>query len=101
MVTTDREEGSMLGHSTLILCDACGAEIPDKSAKEVLYQAGKVRYRLELCTSCLASEMKRNNGHRGVPGFHKRAAIVFSISSRDELPRQVRLLERESLKVAR
>jgi hypothetical protein len=91
----------MLGHSTLILCDACGAEIPDKSAKEVIYQAGKIRYRLELCTSCLASEMKRNNGHRGVPGFHKRAAIVFSISGPEELPRQVRLSEGESAKVAR
>jgi len=91
----------MLGHSTLILCDACGAEIPDKSAKEVIYQAGKIRYRLELCTGCLSSEMKRHNGHRGVPGFHKRAAIVFSIPSRDELPRQVRLTQQESLKVAR
>jgi hypothetical protein len=91
----------MLGHSTLILCDACGAEIPDKSAKEVIYQAGKIRYRLELCTSCLASEMKRHNGHRGVPGFHKRAAIVFSISSPDQLPRRVRLSGSESLEGAR
>ena len=91
----------MLGHSTLILCDACGAEIPDKSAKEVIYQAGRTRYRLELCTSCLSGEMKRHNGHRGVPGFHKRAAIVFSIPSRDELPRQVRVSEPASLKVAR
>ena len=79
----------MLGNSTLILCDACRAEIPDKSAKEVIYQAGKVRYRLELCTPCLSREMKRHNGHRGVPGFHKRAALVFSISSSEDLPRRV------------
>ena len=79
----------MLGHSTLILCDACGAEIPDKSAKEVIYQSGKARYRLELCTPCLSREMKRHDGHRGVPGFHKRAALVFSISSPDELPRRI------------
>ena len=98
MTVIEREEGSMLGHSTLILCDVCGAEVPDKSAKEVIYQAGRIRYRLELCTSCLAREMRRHNGHRGVPGFHKRAAIVFSISSRDELPRAV---GSESLKVAR
>ena len=81
----------MLGNSTLILCDACGAEIPDKAAKEVLYQAGKVRYRLELCTPCLSREMKRHNGHRGVPGFHKRAALVFSITSPQELPHRVRV----------
>jgi hypothetical protein len=30
--------------------------------------------------------MKRHNGHRQVPGFHKRAALVFSVSSRSELP---------------
>lgn len=91
----------MLGHSTLILCDACGAEIPDKSAKEVIYQAGRTRYRLELCTSCLAGEMKRHDGHRGVPGFHKRAAIVFSIASRDDLPRRGHQTSPESLKLAR
>lgn len=79
----------MLGHSTLILCDSCGQEIPDKSAKEVIYQAGKVRYRLELCTPCLSREMKRDGGFRSVPGFRKRAALVFSISSSEELPRQV------------
>ena len=79
----------MLGHSTLILCDVCGAEIADKSAKEVIYQVEKRRYRLELCTPCLSREMKRHNGHRGVPGFHKRAALVFSVSSRDELPPRV------------
>ena len=79
----------MLGNSTLILCDACGAEVPDKSAKEAIYQAGKVRYRLELCTRCLSREMKRHLGHRGVPGFHKRAALVFSISSPEDLPRRV------------
>jgi hypothetical protein len=83
------EEATVLGHSTLILCDSCGQEIPDKSAKEVIYQAGKVRYRLELCTPCLSSEMKRHSGHRSVPGFHKRAALYFSISSSDELPRRV------------
>lgn len=79
----------MLGNSTLILCDACGAAISDKSAKEVIYQAGKVRYRLELCTPCLSREMKRHDGHRGVPGFHKRAALVFSIPSPDDLPRRM------------
>jgi hypothetical protein len=76
----------MLGGSTLILCDVCGAEIADKAAKEVLYQVEKRRYRLELCTPCLSREMKRHNGHRQVPGFHKRAALVFSVSSRSELP---------------
>jgi hypothetical protein len=79
----------MLGHSTLILCDSCGRTIPDQSAKEVLYQVDKVRYRLELCATCLDTEMKRHGGHRGVPGFRKRAAIVFSLRSRDELPRPV------------
>jgi hypothetical protein len=79
----------MLGHATLILCDSCGRVIPDQSSKEVLYQVDKVRYRLELCGTCLDGEMKRHNGHRGVPGFHKRAAIIFSIASTDDLPQRV------------
>jgi hypothetical protein len=83
------EEGTMLGHSTLILCDVCGTDIPDKSAKEVIYQAGRVRYRLELCATCLSREMKRHGSHRGVPGFHKRAALYFTLSSADDLPRRV------------
>jgi hypothetical protein len=80
----------MQGRSTMILCDACGRAIPDQSSKEVLYQISKVRYRLELCPSCLDAEMKRHDGHRGVPGFRKRAAIVFRLSSADDLPRTIR-----------
>jgi hypothetical protein len=79
----------VLGHSTLILCDACGTEVPDKSAKEVIYQAGRQRYRLELCVQCLSSEMKRHGDFRGVPGFHKRAALCFSIDSSADLPRRM------------
>jgi hypothetical protein len=70
----------------MIICDACGRAIPHQSSKEVLYQVEKLRYRLELCPSCLDSEMKRHNGHRGVPGFRKRAAIVIKLSSADDLP---------------
>ena len=80
----------MLGHSTLILCDSCGTAIPDQSAKEVLYQVERVRYRLELCAGCLDREMKRHGGHRGVPGFRKRAAIAFTVGSADELPAPLR-----------
>ena len=76
----------MKSHATLILCDLCARAIPDVSAKEVLYQVGKTRYRLELCASCLQSEMQRHDGHRGVPGFHKRAALVFSLPSEEVLP---------------
>lgn len=76
----------MKGHATLILCDSCGTAVPDVSAKEVLYQLDKVRYRLELCTNCLDAEMKRHDGHRGVPGFRKRAAIIFTVASRDAIP---------------
>lgn len=75
----------MNGYATLILCDSCGRAVPDKSAKEVLYQIDKARYRLELCSTCLDAEMKRHAGHRGVPGYRKRAAIVFS-GSVDSLP---------------
>jgi hypothetical protein len=79
----------MQGHSTLILCDSCGRAIPDQSSKEVLYQVDKVRYRLELCSTCLDAEMRRHDGHRGVPGFRKRAAIIITVGSTDELPRPV------------
>jgi len=79
----------MQGHSTLVLCDICRKAIPDQTAKEVLYQVTKLRYRLELCPSCLGDEMKRHDGHRGIPGFHKRAAILFAIKSADDLPGRV------------
>jgi hypothetical protein len=79
----------MLGHATLILCDSCGRPIPDQSAKEVLYQVDRVRYRLELCALCLDAEMKRHKGHRGVPGFRKRAAIIFPVDLLEDLPRPV------------
>jgi hypothetical protein len=78
----------MQGQATLILCDICDKAIPDQSAKEVLYQAGRYRYRLELCPGCLDSEMKRHEGHRGIPGFRKRAAIIFPLASEDDVPRR-------------
>ncbi|MFN2490631.1 MAG: hypothetical protein ABR529_13045 [Actinomycetota bacterium] len=76
----------MQGHATLVLCDVCGRAIPDQSAKEVVYQVTKLRFRLELCPTCLDGEMKRHEGHRGIPGFHKRAAIIFPVASEDDLP---------------
>ena len=78
----------MPGRSTLILCDVCGREVPDRASKEVIYQLDKVRYRFELCPTCLDDEMKRHEGRRGIPGFRKRAAIVVSIDSISGLPRQ-------------
>jgi hypothetical protein len=81
----------MQGHSTMILCDSCGRAIPDQSSKEVLYQIDKVRYRFELCPTCLDAEMKRHDGHRGVPGFRKRAAIIIRLASVDDLPRAVKV----------
>jgi hypothetical protein len=79
----------MQGRSTLILCDSCGRAIPDQSSKEVLYNVDRVRYRLELCPTCLDAEMRRHDGHRGVPGFRKRAAIVITLKSADELPKAI------------
>ena len=77
----------MIGRATLILCDSCGRAIRDQAAKEVLYQVDKVRYRLELCTTCLDREMKRFEGaHRSVPGFRKRSAIIYSIATVADLP---------------
>jgi hypothetical protein len=80
----------MQGQATLILCDICDKAVPDQAAKEVLYQAGKLRYRLELCPSCLDSEMRRHESHRGIPGFRKRAAIIFPLTSEDDIPRRER-----------
>jgi hypothetical protein len=79
----------MQGQSTLILCDVCGRAVPDSASKEVLYQVDKVRYRLELCSTCLDRELKRHESHRGVPGFRKRAAIVINLGSPEELPKTV------------
>jgi hypothetical protein len=31
--------------------------------------------------------MKRHDGHRGVPGFRKRAAIIIRLASVDDLPK--------------
>ena len=76
----------MLGHSMLILCDVCGREVADQAAKEVVYQIGKQRYRFELCHKCLQQEINRGKP-RAIPGFRKRAALVFTIASTDGLPR--------------
>lgn len=78
----------MANHSTLILCDICGREVPDRSAKEVIYQLDRVRYRFEVCSVCLDEEMRRHAEHRSIPGFHKRAAIAFKSDSASDLPRQ-------------
>jgi hypothetical protein len=77
----------MRSHSTLVLCDACGTAIPDESAKEVIYQVDKLRYRLELCHKCLQQEMSGRKP-RAIPGFRKRAALVISIDSIEDLPRR-------------
>ena len=77
----------MQGHGTLFLCDACGRAFPDQSSKEILYQVDKVRYRQELCPTCLDAEIRRHDGRRGIPGFRKRAATVVKIASSDDLPR--------------
>lgn len=76
----------MQNHSMLILCDVCSVAVPDQAAKEVFYRVDKVRYRLELCTSCLNAEMKRLDGHRSIPGFRKRGAILYSIPTVEALP---------------
>jgi hypothetical protein len=78
----------MLGHSMIILCDVCGREVADQASKEVVYQVDRTRYRFELCPNCLDAELKRRDGHRGIPGFRKRAAITITLSSADDLPRQ-------------
>jgi hypothetical protein len=78
----------MPGRMTVILCDVCGREVPDRACKEIVYQLNKTRYRLELCPNCLDDEMKRLDEPRGIPGFRKRAAIAFTIDSVSDLPRQ-------------
>ena len=89
MLTPSGEgELPMQGQSTLILCDICDRAIPDQAAKEVLYQVAKLRYRLELCSTCLNAEMRRHGGHRGIPGFRKRAAIIFPLASDEDVPRR-------------
>jgi hypothetical protein len=79
----------MQNHAMLVLCDVCGKAIADQTSKEVIYQVDKVRYRLELCPRCLDGEMKRLKGHRGIPGFRKRAAIVYVVDDISQLPRSV------------
>jgi hypothetical protein len=78
----------MLGHSMMILCDVCGREVPDQASKEVIYQVVKSRYRFELCSTCLDAELKARDGHRGIPGFRKRAAVTITLASAADLPRR-------------
>ena len=78
----------MLGHSMLILCDVCGREVADQAAKEVVYQVDRTRYRFELCSTCLDAELRNRDGHRGIPGFRKRAAITITLASAADLPRR-------------
>ena len=82
----------MRSHSTLILCDACGVPVPDEAAKEVIYQVDRLRYRLELCHRCLQKEMSSQEP-RAIPGFRKRAALMFTADSAQSLPRVPTVLD--------
>jgi hypothetical protein len=76
----------MRSHALLILCDVCRKTIPDEAAKEVIFQVDRLRYRLEMCSSCLDAEMGRRAERRWIPGFRKRTALTFVLNSADELP---------------
>lgn len=76
----------MRSHSLLVLCDVCRRTIPDEAAKEVIFQIGRLRYRLELCSPCLAVEMGRSPERRWIPGFRKRTALTFVLDSVEDLP---------------
>ena len=76
----------MRSHSLLVLCDVCRRTIPDESAKEVIFQVDRLRYRLEMCTNCLDTEMGRRPGRRWIPGYRKRTALTFVLDSADDLP---------------
>lgn len=76
----------MMGHSTMVFCDICGQTVADQSVKEAIYQLPRVRFRVELCPHCLNTELKRFSEHRGIPGFRKRAAVIFSLSSEEDIP---------------
>jgi hypothetical protein len=76
----------MRSHALLVLCDVCRKTIPDEAAKEVIFQVDRLRYRLEMCPSCLDGEMSRRADRRWIPGFRKRTALTFALDSADELP---------------
>lgn len=80
------KEVSMRSHSLLVLCDVCRKTIPDEAAKEVIFQVDRLRYRLEMCSSCLDAEMGRRSERRWIPGYRKRTALTFVLDSVHELP---------------
>jgi len=82
------KEVPMRSHALLVLCDVCGRTMPDEAAKEVVFQVDRVRYRLEMCSSCLDREMGRRDERRWIPGFRKRTALTFVLESVDDLPRR-------------
>ena len=76
----------MRSHSLLVLCDVCRKTIPDEAAKEVIFQVDRLRYRLEMCSSCLDGEMGRRPGRKWIPGYRKRTALTFVLDSANDLP---------------
>ncbi|MGH2702364.1 MAG: hypothetical protein ACRDJB_00775 [Actinomycetota bacterium] len=55
-------------------CERCGAELPARRLKEIVYEQGRLRLREMLCPSCLDKAMNESKRVRGVVGTAKAAA---------------------------
>ena len=55
-------------------CERCGAELPTRRLKEIVYEQGRLRLREMLCPSCLDKAMNESKRVRGVVGTAKAAA---------------------------
>ena len=55
-------------------CERCGAELPIRRLKEIVYEKGRLRLREMLCPSCLDKAMNESKRVRGVVGTAKAAA---------------------------
>lgn len=55
-------------------CERCGREVPIRKLKEVVFEEGRERVRVMVCSSCLDQLMKDSDRVRGVVGTEKRAA---------------------------
>lgn len=59
-------------------CERCERSWPQRQMKEVMYEQGKERMKMNVCPECLDEVMASSGGVRGISGEDKRAAIHIS-----------------------
>jgi hypothetical protein len=61
-------------------CGLCGKRVPLEQAKEALFQTANNAYHLmDLCTSCLDTQLKAAQSVNDTTGFRQTAAVLLKL----------------------